>query len=160
MRRIRLATLLLLPCLAPVGGCSEAATFDDTLMEMTDELEEVGSTFGEQVVRHEGNQALLEEDYADAVGAVGKIVKRAKSVRVPKANGAQAYYDAFLAYLEFEEGMTDDGFRKLVSAASRGDHKSLLTTMERLNAREEKEVEKVREAQREFARANDLPLCD
>ncbi|SRR5579884_1913274 len=158
MRRLRLASLLLLPCLALVSGCTEAVTFNDSMVELTQDLEKVGRKFGEQVLKHEGHRDQLDEAYNDAVGEVDRIVRRAKAVRVPKLKGARDYHDAFLTYMEFEQDLCEKDFRKIVSAASRGDRAALLGVMERLGKREQEEIAKMKAAQKAFAQANGLTV--
>jgi hypothetical protein len=158
MRRLRLASLLLLPCLLTVSGCTEAVSFNDAMSEMTQDLEKAGRQFGERVVKHEGNRDQLEEDYTDVVGEVARIVKRARAIRVPKIKGANDYYEAFLAYMEFEENMADHELRKVVSAASRRDRASLIANLERMNRDEQKELAKIKAAQKAFAQANNLTV--
>ncbi|HKI36763.1 MAG TPA: hypothetical protein VKA46_33215 [Gemmataceae bacterium] len=160
MRRLRLASLLLLPCLSLVSGCTEAVSFNDTMVQLTQDLERAGRKFGERLIQHEGKRDPLDDDYADVVGEVGKIVKRAKAVQVPNLTGAKAYHEAFLEYMEFEEDAVDREFRKLVSAASRRDRESLMTNLERLNKLELKEVAKLKAAQKAFAQANNVTVRD
>jgi hypothetical protein len=161
MRRLRLAAVLLLPCLTLVSGCTEAVTFSDTMVGLTKELEASGRKFGEQVRRHEGDREALQEAYADAVGEVGKIAKRARAMRVPAdVKGAKAYHEAFLAYIDFEEDVVDHEFRKIVSAASRSDRESLFENVQRLSQREQAEIEKMKAAQKAFAKANNLTVVE
>jgi hypothetical protein len=158
MRRLRLTTLLLLPCLPLLSGCTEAVTFNEEMVGLTKDLEKAGRTFGEQVIRHEGHRSQLDDAYADVVGEVGKIAKRARAVKVPDLKGAKAYHDAFLAYMDFEEDMADRECRKIVSAAGRGDRESLMTNLQRLNKQEQEEIARLKEAQKAFAEANGLTV--
>jgi hypothetical protein len=159
MRRLRLASLLLLPCLALVSGCGEAVTFNDSMIELTQDLEKAGRKFGERVTQNEGRRDQLEEAYNDAVGEVGKIMKRAKAIRVPKkVKGARAYHEAFMAYMEFEENAANHEFRKIVSAAARGDRESLWTNLQRMGKQEQEEIAKMKAAQKAFAEANGLAV--
>jgi hypothetical protein len=148
----------MLPCLVLLSGCTEAVNFNDTMVELTKDLEKAGRTFGEKVVRHERHRDQLDEDYADVVGEVGKIAKRARAVAVPNLKGAKAYHDAFLEYIEFEEDLADRECRKIVSAAGRGDRESLMTNLERFGKREQEEIARLKAAQKAFAEANNLTV--
>jgi hypothetical protein len=160
MRRFRLASLLLLPCLLCVSGCGEAVTFNNTIMELTADLEETSQKFEERVSRHEGKPGRLEEDHADAVKEAAAIVKRARAVRVPQLTGAKELHSAFLDYAQFEEDVVQREFRKVVSAATRGDGESIQNNLQRIEKIREKAHTKLRAVQKTFAEANNVPVME
>jgi hypothetical protein len=160
MNRLRWTVLALAPCLMLVSGCSEAVTFNNTLSNLTRELEAAGRKFGEAIVRHEGHHEPLQDAYADMVGEVGRIVKRGRAVTVPKTKAAQEYYDAFLEFLDLEEHICDHECAALVRRAAAGDRAGFLEVIERLKKREDAGLAKLKAAQKAYAAANGVSVVE
>jgi hypothetical protein len=160
MNRLRWTVLALAPCLALVSGCNEAVTFNNTLSDLTCELEAAGRKFGEQLARHEGHREQLQDAYADLVGEVGKIANRGRAVTVPKTKEAREYYDAFLAYLDLEEHITDHDCAALVRHAADGNRAGALEVIQGLQKREAAELAKLKAAQKAYAATNGMSVVD
>jgi hypothetical protein len=152
--------LALMPCLALVSGCSEAVLFNNTLCNLTRELEAAGKKFGDQLARHQGHAEPLRDAYADLVGEVGKIAKRGRDVPVPKNKEAKEFYEAFQAYMDLEEQFTDREFATLVRYAGDGNRAGCLEVIERLQTREKAELAKLKAAQKAYAAANGVTVLE
>jgi len=160
MPRSRWSVLALLPCLVLLSGCSEAATFNNTLVGLTRELEASGRKFGERVGRNLGNRDRLEDAYADVVGEVAAVAKKGRKVAVPNDKEARAFHEAFLAYLDFEEHMVDYDFHKIMSHAASGGRTGILDVINRLQKREQGEIARVKAAQQAYARAKNVTIME
>jgi hypothetical protein len=160
MPRLRWSVLAMIPCLVLLSGCSEAATFNNTLAGLTKELETSGRKFGERVAGNLGNRDKLEDAYADVVGEVADIAKRGRKVTVPNDKEAKTFHEAFLAYLDFEEHMVDYDFHKIMTHAAGMDRAAIMDVIERLQKRELKEIAVVKAAQKAYAEAKHVTIME
>jgi hypothetical protein len=158
MTKRRCFLVLALAGVFMAGGCgTPAARYNNAIVAVTKDLEKAGFRFGQQIVKHNRDQAKLRELHAEFVREIQGIVDRGKAISVPDLPGAQELNQEFHSLLREQELMARDDFYSLVSALP-NDKGRFKEQLERIQRNEKQTVARVQEAQRAFAQANNLTL--
>jgi hypothetical protein len=154
MLRSHWLVLFALACTALLAGCNEATTFNNEIVDVTQELESAGRQFGEQLNRHAGNRAKIQELHGECMRKVNDIIARARQIKVPKLKKAKELFYAFRHFLTEEERMVRIDFAGIGYDIGRGDRQHAYNSVMRLQTVETAAIERLQAAQVEFAKAN------
>jgi hypothetical protein len=156
MSKSRYLILGALPCLVFLAGCTEAAKFNEAIVEVAQELEAAGRHYGEQLNKYAGNRARINQLHGETVREVEDILKRARKIKVPKLKKAKELHQAFLHFLAMQEHMVRVDFSSVGYDIATGNRSGAYQTVMRLEKSEKEELNKLQAAQKAFAEANNL----
>jgi hypothetical protein len=127
-------------------------------VDVSQELASAGREFGEQLNRYAGNRSKIQQLHTDCVRKVRDIIAKGKKIKVPKLKKAKELFQAFRNYLGEEERMVRVDFAGIGFDIGRGDRQAAFKTVMRLQKEETAAVKRLRAAQVEFAKANNLRI--
>jgi hypothetical protein len=158
MPKARLLVVVSLPMLVLAAGCgSEAVTFNNSMAKVTKDLEAMGQSFG-KTIASEKDPGKLNAAHAALVTKVDGIVAEAKKIKVPEQKEAKEFWNAFEAFLGNQEKMVKNDFKDLAAAMSANDKGKLMSILDRIQQVENGDLNRLREAQAAFAKANNIKI--
>jgi len=158
MRRGWRVILAAIPCLVLAVGCAqqEAIKYNNEIATITKELEAMGKGFGDQLQQNRGNPAGLQAAHQDVMRRADVVFKRGRGLTPPNTTEGKAMHEAFLSYLDTEEHIVKVEFGTLVTQLN--NQGALQNTINRITQLENEKVGKLKGAQQNFAKANNIRL--
>jgi hypothetical protein len=151
--------LVALPCLVAITGCSRAAVkYNNEVVGITKELENIGKQLGEDLARNGGNQARLQQLQSDASSKITEITKRGRAITPPSSAEGQAMHKAFLSYLDTEDDIATNDLPKLATIFASARQPEIHAFFNQIEQKEQPKVNALKQAQKDFAKANNLKI--
>ncbi len=149
--------LLLVPILlGGMVGCgnAEAMKLNNAISKTTKDLEKTGLEFGTAMGQNKGNPAKLKELHSKVVAESLRIIEAGKAIKVPDVAQANEFHQVFIEYLGAEEKIIKEDFGQLITFLNQNNQGGVQKWLNDIQAKENTYVQKLKQAQETFAKAN------
>jgi hypothetical protein len=151
--------------LAAAGCAGEAVTFNNAIVNYNKRLNEAGKKFGEALAPAlQGgavNVAQVKATYAEVESTLEQVKKDFAALHVPKSASGQKLAKSYEKFLAGQESAVKNQMAqlvKLVEAPGRPNAGMLMSVLQEVGRREQGDLAELQNAQREFARENNIKL--
>jgi hypothetical protein len=149
-----------LPCLLAPLGCvpSEAARYNNDVVDVARELEAAGKQFGEKLRANQGNPAKAQEIYTETAKNADAIIKRGKALTPPKTPEGKALHQALLSFLETQDHIIRVDCSNIARYVGQNKMSAIAPILQAAQQKEQAKVQQLKAAQKAFAKANNILL--
>lgn len=169
-RQVIAAGILL--SLLPSAGCRQwlagsAVRFNDAITDSNKKLNEAGQRLGLSVgpllQGGQANVAEVQAAYDHCVETMNRVKADMKALKVPSGNSARSFYEAHQRFLEDQERLIKGDLAEIVRIVKAPSpvpvkQNQITAILQRVSQTEATQLRQVQEAQRAFARDNNLTL--